>query len=219
MIILLDRRTRMKKILVYGDSNVWGDNFSTGVRIDDGKQWPVILQKKLGNDYKILQEGLPGRIAGNQEDIKKYKNGKDTFISTFRTNAPVDTLIISLGTNDLQIKYNKSFREIVDDLLWYRKVVYDSYLDVDDRKKFFKDGKMPNIIYILPVNFDYEVNAKDIFNIDSERKRQDIISLFNKSDQKFLVVNDISLLDDGIHLSDEGHKRMVDLVMEVLGDE
>ena len=209
----------MKKILVYGDSNVWGDNFSTGVRIDDGKQWPVILQKKLGNDYKILQEGLPGRIAGNQEDIKKYKNGKDTFISTFRTNAPVDTLIISLGTNDLQIKYNKSFREIVDDLLWYRKVVYDSYLDVDDRKKFFKDGKMPNIIYILPVNFDYEVNAKDIFNIDSERKRQDIISLFNKSDQKFLVVNDISLLDDGIHLSDEGHKRMVDLVMEVLGDE
>lgn len=209
----------MKKILVYGDSNVWGDNFSTGVRIDDGKQWPVILQKKLGNDYKILQEGLPGRIAGNQEDIKKYKNGKDTFISTFRTNAPVDTLIISLGTNDLQIKYNKSFREIVDDLLWYRKVVYDSYLDVDDRKKFFKDGKMPNIIYILPVNFDYEVNAKDIFNIDSERKRQDIISLFNKSDQKFLVVNDISLLDDGIHLSDEGHKRIADLVMEVLGDE
>ncbi len=209
----------MKKILIYGDSNVWGDNFSTGVRIDDDKQWPIILQNQLGSDYKILQEGLPGRIAGNQEDIKKYKNGKDTFVSIFRTNAPVDTLIISLGTNDLQIKYNKSFREIVDDLLWYREIVYDSYLDVDDRKKFFKDGKMPNIIYILPVNFDYEINAKDIFNIDSERKRQDIISFFHDSDQKFLVVNDISLLDDGIHLSDEGHKRMADLVMEVLVDE
>ena len=37
----------MKKVLIYGDSNVWGDNFITGVRIPDDKQWPIILQKKL----------------------------------------------------------------------------------------------------------------------------------------------------------------------------
>lgn len=98
----------MKRILIYGDSNVWGDNFILGERIPHEKQWVNILSEKLGSDYKIYQEGLPGRLAGNNEEEKKYKNGKDTFLSTFRTCAPVDILIIALGTNDLQIKYNKS---------------------------------------------------------------------------------------------------------------
>lgn len=44
----------MKKILIYGDSNTWGDNFFLGRRIDDDKQWANILQKKLGSDYKVI---------------------------------------------------------------------------------------------------------------------------------------------------------------------
>ena len=75
----------MKKVLVYGDSNVWVDNFLTGERIPDDKQWVKILQNKLKKEYIFFQEGLPGRIAGSEEQEKKYKNGKDNFISTFRT--------------------------------------------------------------------------------------------------------------------------------------
>ena len=41
----------MKKVLVYGDSNVWGDNFLTGERIPDDKQWVKILQNKLKKEY------------------------------------------------------------------------------------------------------------------------------------------------------------------------
>ena len=85
----------MKKILIYGDSNVWGDNFNTGIRIPDENQWSNILQKNLGDNYKILQEGLPGRISGNDEKVKTYKNGKDTFISIFKTSAPVDIISLS----------------------------------------------------------------------------------------------------------------------------
>ena len=59
----------MKKILIYGDSNVWGDNFITRKRISDELQWSNILQKELGNDYKILQEGLPGRVAGSLKQM------------------------------------------------------------------------------------------------------------------------------------------------------
>ena len=111
----------MKKILVYGDSNTWGDNFITGMRIPDNKQWVNILKDKYQNKFIFLQEGLPGRIAGNEECEKEYKNGKDSFISTFRVNAPVDIVIISLGTNDLQKKYNKSAEQIINDLNWYRE--------------------------------------------------------------------------------------------------
>ena len=91
----------MKKVLVYGDSNVWGDNFITSIRLDDDKQWINIVQKNVGNKFKMLQEGLPGRIAGSYEVDKKFKNGKDTYLSIFRTCAPVDIIIILSTLNDI----------------------------------------------------------------------------------------------------------------------
>ena len=206
----------MKKILVYGDSNVWGDNFITGIRIPDNKQWVNILQSKIGNEYKILQEGLPGRLAGNDEVEKKYKNGKTTFISTFRTNAPVDKLIIALGTNDLQFKYNKTSKEIIEDLLWYQEVLEDMILDEDDKKKYFVNSKLPEIIYILPSNFDYKENASVIFDEEKENERRKIIKYFNDNNIKNIYFNDIDLFDDGIHFNYEGHKKMAEKVSEVL---
>ena len=36
----------MKNVLLYGDSNIWGDNFITGCRIPLEKQWAYILKNK-----------------------------------------------------------------------------------------------------------------------------------------------------------------------------
>lgn len=210
----------MKKVLIYGDSNVWGDNFITGVRIPDDKQWPIILQKKLNNKYIVLQEGLPGRIAGNEEVTKKYKNGMDNFISTFRTNAPVDDIVIMLGTNDLQLKYNKSSDKIISDLLWYKKTVEEEFADVENQNKYFKN-KMPNFIYILPIPFDYEGGAFGIFDSNSDIKRKQIISYFENevSDIKTIKFDDISLFEDGIHLDYCAHEIVADKIAGVLNEE
>lgn len=207
----------MEKILIYGDSNTWGDNFITGERIPEEKQWVNILRTKYGNKYQFFQEGLPGRIAGNEETIKTYKNGKDTFISTFRTNAPVDKIIIALGTNDLQIKYQKTKDKIIEDLLWYKKQIEESYADLEDQKKYFNDKKLPEIIYILPINFDYQDKASVIFDKESEEKRQQIIKEFQKDKKlKTIVANDLELFDDGIHLNYQGHEQMASLVERFL---
>lgn len=207
----------MEKILIYGDSNTWGDNFITGERISEEKQWVNILRTKYENKYRFFQEGLPGRIAGNEETIKTYKNGKDTFISTFRTNAPVDKIIIALGTNDLQIKYQKTKDKIIEDLLWYKKQIEESYADLEDQKKYFNDKKLPEIIYILPINFDYQDKASVIFDKESEEKRQQIIREFQKDKKlKTIVANDLELFDDGIHLNYQGHEQMASLVERFL---
>lgn len=205
----------MKKILIYGDSNTWGDNFITNKRIEDEKQWVNILRRKYDKEYLFMQEGLPGRLAGNNEPIKKYKNGQDTFISTFRTNAPVDAVIISLGTNDLQLKYDKSSKQIIEDLLWYKSALEESFKDEDDKEKYF-NGKMPKIIYILPINFDYQKRACEIFNNECELKRQQIVEEFKMSDLTIITANDMDLFDDGIHLSYQGHEKMAELVEQEL---
>lgn len=208
----------MKKVLIYGDSNTWGDNFILGERIHDEKQWPNILQNSLGSEFKIIQEGLPGRLAGNDEKEKTYKNGKDSFIATFRTQAPVDILIISLGTNDLQLKYNKNYDKIISDLSWYKNAICEMFEDLDDRKKYFVNETLPKFVYILPVNFDYMENAKVIFDINCEEKRKLIIEKFSNQvkDVDVISFNDISLFDDGIHLDFNGHTLMASKVKEIL---
>ena len=204
----------MKKVFIYGDSNVWGDNFFDGVRIPDCKQWPNILQGKLGNDYLVYQEGLPGRVAGSFEDAKKYKNGKDSFLATFRTKAPVDYIFIMLGTNDLQSKYDRNSSDVISDLLWYKDIILEQYSDLDDRKKYFVNGNLPKFVYILPANF----SDNYVFNDKSYSVRNDIINYFikNFSSDDFIILNDMPLFPDGIHLNYEGHEKVSDMVLEVI---
>lgn len=206
----------MKKILIYGDSNVWGDNFLTGKRIKDKYQWANILNKNLGRRFKVLQEGLPGRIAGNEEKEKTYKNGKESFIPIFRTSGPVDYILIMLGTNDLQNKYNKSSQDIINDLLWYYNSIEKEFEDDENKIKYFVKKKMPKFIYILPINFDYKVNASIIFNKESEQKRQDIINNFPKETSKYEIIslNNMELFDDGIHLNLTGHEKLANIVKD-----
>lgn len=205
----------MKKVFIYGDSNVWGDNFFEGVRIPDCRQWPNILQEKLGNDFIVFQEGLPGRVAGSLESVKCYKNGKDCFLATFRTKAPVDYIFIMLGTNDLQSKYDRDSSSIISDLLWYKDVVLEQYSDLEDRKKYFVDGKMPKFVYILPANFTDEF----VFNEKSHTVRSEIIDYFNNNyGGDFIILDNMPLFSDGIHLNYDGHKRVADMVLEVINN-
>ncbi len=203
----------MKKILIYGDSNTWGDDFFGGKRIPDEKQWPNILQKKLGSDYKIIQEGLPGRLAGNDEKEKLYRNGKDTFLSIFRTASPVDEIIIALGTNDLQIKYQKDAKKTIEDLLDYSKIVENLFADDDDRIKYFTNETMPKIKYLLPINFDYLGNARIILDENSEKKRIEIINYFEKNEKNYIKLEKLELLEDGVHLNYIGHEKVAEKVL------
>ena len=197
----------MKKILIYGDSNVWGDNFYTNKRIDDCKQWPIILEKNLKNEYKIIQEGLPGRLAGDEEKTKKYKNGKDTFIAVLKTQSPIDIIIIMLGTNDLQTKYNKSEDKTIKDLLWYKETIEEDFKNDETKIKYY-NNKLPNILYILPPNF----NAKEVFDDNAEKKRQSIINYFEKNNINHIKINNMPLFEDNIHLNYEGHEILANLV-------
>lgn len=204
----------LQKVLIYADSNTWGDNFITGQRIPDEKQWVNILRKEYQDEYVFFQEGLSCRVAGREEKIKPYKNGQDTFIQTFITNAPVDIIIISLGTNDLQIKYHQTSKQIIQNLLWYTETLKKYFEKLKDRKKFFND-KMPHILYILPINFDYQENASKLFDYECENKRNEIIDDFKNKNIDIIVANDMELLD-GIHLSYKGHEAMAELVKKAL---
>ena len=196
------------KLLIYGDSNTWGDNMVTNKRIPSNKQWPVILNNKLGKEVTIYQEGLPGRVAGSENKDKPYKNGKDYFLGVFKSCAPVDMVIIALGTNDLQEKYNVTSTQVINDLKWYTEALKLEY--EDDPVKYF-DNKFPKIYYLLPTNF----NTEDCqFNINSELKRQEIFKNFKSTNEYTIIVPENTTLSDGLHLDYNGHDYIANLVYE-----
>ena len=48
----------MKRILVFGDSNTWGFNPERFDRYPEEIRWTSLLQKSLGDDALIIEEGL-----------------------------------------------------------------------------------------------------------------------------------------------------------------
>ena len=58
----------MKNVMIFGDSNTWGWDPSNDLvaaikRWPDEVRWAGVLQAELGDDYKVIPEGLNGRTT------------------------------------------------------------------------------------------------------------------------------------------------------------
>ena len=93
----------MKTVLCYGDSITWGSNAETGERHAFEDCWPNVLQKALGADVRVITEGLRGRTTAYDEHLADCdRNGARILPTVLYTHAPVDLVILLLGTNDMK---------------------------------------------------------------------------------------------------------------------
>lgn len=93
----------MKTILCYGDSLTWGANAETGGRHDYQDRWPSVLQKGLGHGVRVIPEGLNGRTTVYDDyGADCDRNGARVLPTILHSHAPIDLVIILLGTNDMK---------------------------------------------------------------------------------------------------------------------
>ncbi len=96
-----------KVILCYGDSNTFGYNCENGCRFSKKMRWSGLVGDYL-SAFKIIEEGLNNRtLCSLNSDGEKYCGDKYFFDIISRIEQ-VDILILSLGINDLQSRYNIS---------------------------------------------------------------------------------------------------------------
>jgi lysophospholipase L1-like esterase len=103
----------MKSLLCFGDSNTHGtvpmrarDEVS---RFDFTQRWPGVVQALLGNDWRVIEEGLPGRTTSfDDPDEGQDRNALRYWQACLQSHRPVDAIVIMLGTNDLKAKFNAS---------------------------------------------------------------------------------------------------------------
>lgn len=92
----------MSAILAYGDSLTWGHDPVDGGRHPRASCWPYVLGAELG-DIEVISDGLCGRStafddhAGNAD-----RNATRTLPVALAAHAPLDLVILMLGTNDLK---------------------------------------------------------------------------------------------------------------------
>jgi|GEM_PF-327443 len=196
----------MKKVLVYGDSNVFGETAFCNARLNASERWAGMLAEQFADSFEIIAEGFSGRTAGNlQHGAKAAANGREHFETVYSSHKPVDILMIALGTNDLKRRFNRSAAEIVDDLTWYTEHVHT----IAAREAH---APVPRVVYCTIPPFQ---NRSDFFMGD-EAVRVELNEYMVESKLECIELDDISLTEDGVHFSSEGHKMVARAVGEWL---
>lgn len=77
-------------------------------------RWPGVLQGLLGDGYRVVEEGLNGRTATLEHPWIEGRSGRPYLLPCCRSHAPLDLVIVYLGTNDLADRYNLSARDIAE---------------------------------------------------------------------------------------------------------
>ena len=103
-----------KHIICFGDSNTHGycadprDCADGGDRFNEEERWPCLLQKALGDDYLVIEEGLNGRTTCFDDPLREGASGLQMLAPVLQSHKPVDLLILMLGTNDCKKRFSNN---------------------------------------------------------------------------------------------------------------
>lgn len=195
----------MKTVLCFGDSNTWGCVPKTGQRFAADKRWTGVLRLKLGSGFTVIEEGLNGRTTIFDDPDFPFRSGKDYLPPCLNSHAPVDLVIVMLGTNDLKDKFNLSLDDIAAGM--------ETLIDIIQNSAAGVYGASPEVLIICPPHIarstDFDVFLHSYFN--STRLSACYAPLAEKHNCFFLDASRFiqeSDLPDGIHLSEAAHAAL-----------
>ncbi len=210
----------MEKTVVfcYGDSNTFGyDPKGSGERYPEHLRWTTILQKLLGENYTVINEGKTGRTTAFDRPGEE-RNGLTEFLPRIRAHEAPDIVLIMLGTNDCCKPMGLTPQMITGGL---EKLVVAAEENVRT-----KDGKLPQIILIAPAAigtpFEGTIFAYQLDD-NAVRKSRALPEYYRALAEKhaclFLDASDLATSPrDCEHLTEESHgelaKRLFALIKE-----
>ena len=95
-----------RRILCFGDSNTWGFDGRDGGRFDEDTRWTGLLQRALGPEYTVIEEGQNSPTILAEDPILGDKTGGRYILPCLESQRPLDLLILMLGTNDLKARFH-----------------------------------------------------------------------------------------------------------------
>lgn len=203
-----------KRILCYGDSNTWGRSGKSVDRYPSNVRWTGLLQKKLGNKYEIIEEGLRSRTTDIDDDDPQFpgRNGLEYLRPCLESHNPLDVVILWLGTNDLKSKFNRTPVEVGVGIKKNIKLIQANAKDTQ--------GNQSQILLIgPPLVIETHLGSGTQFS-GAQKKSEELGLVYEQIAKDF----DCAFLDlsqvvmpgayDGVHLERESHPTVASLIYE-----
>jgi lysophospholipase L1-like esterase len=132
----------MREIMCFGDSNTWGYDPATRERFPGDVRWTGVLQAALGPGFRVIEEGLNGRTTVWEDPVEGDKMGRRHLMPCLESQAPLDLVILMLGTNDCKQRYSAPATDIAAGV--------GVLLDIVARSAAGRDNKAPPVLVISP---------------------------------------------------------------------
>ena len=211
-----------KHIVCFGDSNTHGycaepsDCADGGDRFNENERWTCLLQKHLGEEYLVIEEGLSGRTTVFSDPLHECMSGMDAIYSCLMSHERVDLLIIMLGTNDTKERFavNATCIAIGMERLVQKAKTIDAW----------RDGK-PNILVIAPPHIGeglYNIPAGEGMGAGCPEKSRALAPRYAEVCERqgcaFLDAEGIGEFNqlDCMHLTARGHQKLAQKLAELV---
>ncbi|MGO5051514.1 SGNH/GDSL hydrolase family protein [Lachnospiraceae bacterium LCP25S3_G4] len=206
-----------KRIVCFGDSNTWGYDAQTDRRFAKDVRWTGVLQRELGNEYTVIEEGLCGRTTVFDDPLMEGLNGLTYLYPCLMSHSNIDYFIVMLGTNDCKERFSATPQNIAEGLK--RLIVKAKSTDV------WKDK--PQILVIAPAPIEPEceqshvagtmgVCSKKSYELSQEMEivaRETACHFFDA--REVVTMNRI----DYMHLDEKSHTRLAVVIKNIIQGE
>lgn len=199
----------IKQILFYGDSLVYGKQSGANARLDVAVRYTGVLQRLLGEDFEVIEEGLRGRMLSGESPHFPDRNGLQQFGSIIGSHLPVDVLVIGLGTNDCNQNPAFNAQAFAETLQEYAQKL-NEWVD-------FFEIEPPQVLFVLPPDIDetyYDEGTARIFGAGAGERLKALRSALHgvAQDLGFATLDASAYCrpaqHDGIHLDAEGNEKL-----------
>ena len=136
----------MKEILCFGDSNTHGFIPGCGQRYPREVRWSSRLEGLLGEGYHVVEEGMNGRTTAFEDALQPFRSALGYIVPCIKSHAPLDLIVIMLGTNDAKARYGVSAEEIGFGL---RSLIAE--IETFFRYNAARAGSCPRLLIVSPV--------------------------------------------------------------------
>jgi lysophospholipase L1-like esterase len=190
-----------RSVLCFGDSNTYGSIPGVaGGRYDPDVRWPGVLAGDLGEDWRVVEEGLPGRTTVFDDPISPHRRGADYLPPCLASHSPLDVVVIFLGTNDLKSRLAAGPSDIAAGLGVLAQTALASASGPDGRAPTVLLLGLPHLGPTLPADFGgAHEKASEL-----PRYAAEVAAALGVG---FLDLGDVSAYSaiDGFHLEPDGH--------------
>ncbi|MCF2595560.1 GDSL-type esterase/lipase family protein [Pseudoflavonifractor phocaeensis] len=214
-----------KHILCLGDSNTHGycadpADCADGAlaRFNEEERWTRLLQKALGEEYLVVEEGLSGRTTVFDDPLYEGLSALTYLYPCLKSHEPVSLLVIMLGTNDTKERIGANAYAIG---LGMRRLVQKAQT-VD----CWGPNGTPNVLVIAPPAIGEGVKTSavaDEMGVGAVEKSRQVPAEYERvaaeTGVHFLDANQVGCAFnqvDFMHLTREGHAALAAALAELI---